>query len=79
MADELLDPADAFVHNLRDAPRPEPSNMPERDSPEMGGDVEFRAVLRVERCGMGAQKRCEVASHIDDYPRKGQNRIANHR
>ena len=76
--DELLDPADAFVHDLRNPSRPEPSDVPEGNPPEVGGYVELRAVLRVERRGMGAYQRGEVASHIGDYPHDRHDRIFDH-
>ena len=77
--DELLDPADAFVHDLRDPARPEPGDVPEGDSPEVGGDVELRAVLRVECRGVGAQKRGKIAPHVNDYACHRQARVARHR
>ena len=79
VADELLDPADALVHDLRDPARAEPGDVPEGDSPEVGGDVELRAVLRVECRGVGAQKRGKIAPHVNDYACHRQARVARHR
>ena len=79
MADELLDPADALVHDLRDPTRAEPRYVPKRDPPEMGGDIELRAVLRVERRGVRAQQRGKIAPHVNDYACHRQARVARHR
>lgn len=60
-------------------PVPSLATCPRGIRPRWAGDVELRAVLRVERRGVGAQKRGKIAPHVNDYACHRQARVARHR
>ena len=74
--DELLYAVDRLVHDLGDASRSQPGDVPQRHLAQMVDDADLDAVLRVERSRMRAQQRAQVAPHIGDDSRQRQHAVA---
>lgn len=53
--------------------------MPQGDAPQMLGDAELQAVLRIERRGVRAEERCQVQPHVGCHARDGQQPAARQR